>query len=81
MPADTRTVLISGATGNTGRAAVRASLALGMNVRALVHRIDERSDALAESGAEIVTGDLLDINSLRPAMEGTAYLVCRSSRT
>lgn len=77
MPADTRTVLISGATGDTGRAAVRASLALGMNVRALVHRIDERSDALAESGAEIVTGDLLDINTLRPAMEGTeaAYLV------
>ncbi|MER7678512.1 NAD(P)H-binding protein [Streptomyces sp. NPDC096934] len=77
MPADTRTVLISGATGDTGRAAVRASLALGMNVRALVHRIDERSDALAESGAEVVTGDLLDINTLRPAMEGTeaAYLV------
>ncbi|MFE3263950.1 NAD(P)H-binding protein [Streptomyces sp. NPDC059215] len=77
MPADTKTVLISGATGDTGRAAVRASLALGMNVRALVHRIDERSDALAESGAEIVTGDLLDINTLRPAMEGTeaAYLV------
>ncbi|MGV9707643.1 NmrA family NAD(P)-binding protein [Streptomyces sp. NPDC003483] len=77
MPADTKTVLISGATGDTGRAAVRASLALGMNVRALVHRIDERSDALAESGAEIVTGDLLDINTLRPAMEGAeaAYLV------
>ncbi|MFE4548090.1 NAD(P)H-binding protein [Streptomyces sp. NPDC056785] len=77
MPADTKTVLISGATGDTGRAAVRASLALGMNVRALVHRVDERSDALAESGAEIVTGDLLDINTLRPAMEGTeaAYLV------
>ncbi|MFF2993407.1 NmrA family NAD(P)-binding protein [Streptomyces sp. NPDC057950] len=77
MSAEAKTVLISGATGDTGRAAVRESLALGMNVRALVHRIDERSDALARLGAQIVVGDLLDINTVRPAMEGVsaAYLV------
>lgn len=77
MSADTRTVLISGATGDTGRAAVRESLALGMKVRALVHRVDDRSHALAKLGAEVVTGELLDINTLRPAMEGVdaAYLV------
>ncbi|MFE2823369.1 NmrA family NAD(P)-binding protein [Streptomyces sp. NPDC059271] len=75
--AATKTVLISGATGDTGRAAVRESLALGMNVRALVHSIDDRSNALAELGADIVVGDLLDINTVRPAMEGVdaAYLV------
>jgi NAD(P)H dehydrogenase (quinone) len=72
MPSATAvtTVLITGATGNTGRAAVAESLALGMNVRALVRREDERSRALAELGAHIVIGNQLDINSLRSALEG-----------
>jgi uncharacterized protein YbjT (DUF2867 family) len=71
------TVLISGATGDTGRPAVAESIALGLNVRALVHSVDQRAHALADLGAEIVEGDLLDINTVRPAMEGVdaAYLV------
>ncbi|WP_446038743.1 NmrA family NAD(P)-binding protein [Streptomyces sp. SID1121] len=74
---DTRTVLVTGATGNTGQAAVKESLALGMRVRALVRGHDERSQALADLGAEIVVGDLLEINTVRPAMEGAdaAYFV------
>ena len=70
-------VLISGATGDTGRAAVREALALGLDVRAMVRKIDARSDALAAQGAEIVVGDLFDINSLRAALEGVeaAYFV------
>ncbi|SAL86277.1 NmrA family protein [Caballeronia arvi] len=70
-------VLITGATGDTGRAAVRESIALGLSVRALVHRRDERSAALEALGAEIVTGDLLEIDTLREAMRGidAAYLV------
>lgn len=73
----TKTVLITGATGKTGNAAVRHSLALGLHVRALVRGIDDRSQALAELGAEIVVGDLLDINTIRPAIDGTdaAYFV------
>ncbi len=73
----TRTVLITGATGDTGRAAVKASIALGLRVRALVRRHDARSEALAAQGAEVVVGDLLDINTVRPAMEGVdaAYFV------
>ncbi|MDE1994974.1 MAG: NAD(P)H-binding protein, partial [Rhizobiaceae bacterium] len=63
-------VLITGATGDTGRAAVRESLALGLQVRAMVRRIDARSDALAAQGAEIVVGDLLDINTITPALAG-----------
>ena len=55
----TRKVLISGATGDTGRAAVRESLALGLQVRAMVHKHDARSEALETLGAEIVLGDLL----------------------
>jgi NAD(P)H dehydrogenase (quinone) len=76
MIASRGTVLITGATGNTGRAAVRESLALGLDVRALVRGVDERSQALAEQGAEVVVGDFHDVNTLRTAMRGTdaAYL-------
>jgi NAD(P)H dehydrogenase (quinone) len=76
-PGDKRTVLITGATGDTGRAAVRESLALGLVVRAMVHKHDARSDALKTLGAEVVLGDLLEINTIRAAMEGAdaAYFV------
>lgn len=76
-PSVSKTVLISGATGDTGRPAVAESIALGLNVRALVHSVDKRAQALADLGAEIVEGDLLDINTVRPAMEGvdSAYFV------
>ena len=72
-----RKVLITGAAGDTGRAAVREAIALGLDVRAMVRKIDARSDALAAQGAEIVVGDLLDINSLYTALEGVeaAYFV------
>src|SRR5471032_3354424 len=73
----TRKVLITGATGDTGRAAVKESIALGLHVRAMVRGIDARSDALAAAGAEVVVGDLLDLNSLSAAMQGidAAYFV------
>jgi NAD(P)H dehydrogenase (quinone) len=72
-----KTVLVTGATGKTGQAAVRESLALGLNVRAMVHSFDARSRALADLGAEIVVGDLLEINTIRPVLDGTdaAYFV------
>ena len=66
----TRTALITGATGDTGRASVRESLVLGLKVRALVHRKDKRSAALENLGADAVIGDLLEINTVRAAMEG-----------
>lgn len=70
-------VLITGAAGDTGRAAVREALALGLAVRAMVRKIDARSDALAAQGAEIVVGDLQDINSLGPVLKDidAAYFV------
>ncbi|BEU27196.1 NmrA family NAD(P)-binding protein [Paraburkholderia sp. 22B1P] len=70
-------VLITGATGDTGRAAVRESIALGLSVRAMVHRKDDRSAALEALGAEVAVGDLLEINTVRDAMTGVdaAYLV------
>jgi NAD(P)H dehydrogenase (quinone) len=65
------------ATGDTGRAAVKESIALGLDVRAMVHNKDARSEALEKLGAEVVVGDLLEINTVRAAMEGVdaAYLV------
>jgi NAD(P)H dehydrogenase (quinone) len=72
-----KTVLISGANGDTGRAAVRESIALGLDVRAMVHKKDARSEPLEKLGAEVVVGDLLEINTVRAAMKGVdaAYLV------
>ncbi|MGW7008368.1 NmrA family NAD(P)-binding protein [Streptomyces sp. NPDC054933] len=56
--------LITGATGKTGAYAATALLAHGHRVRALVHRTDERSDRLAEAGAEVVVGDMLDLDAV-----------------
>jgi uncharacterized protein YbjT (DUF2867 family) len=72
-----RKVLITGAAGDTGRAAVKEAIALGLNVRAMVHNRDARSEALEKLDAEVVAGDHLEINTVRAAMEGVdaAYLV------
>jgi NAD(P)H dehydrogenase (quinone) len=72
-----RKVLITGATGDTGRATVREAIALGLQVRAMVRKIDQRSEALAAQGAEIVIGDLQEIDTIRAALDGidAAYFV------
>src|SRR5208282_4638145 len=72
-----RKVLITGATGDTGRAAVKESIALGLTVRAMVHGRDDRSATLEKLGAEVVVGDLHEVDSIRAAMQGidAAYLV------
>jgi NAD(P)H dehydrogenase (quinone) len=72
-----RKALISGATGDTGRAAVKESIQRGLDVRAMVHSRDDRSAALEKLGAEVVVGDLHQIDTIRAAMEGmdAAYFV------
>ena len=64
-------VLVTGATGDTGRAMVDELLARGYEVRALAHREDDRSKRLPERGVEVVFGDLLDFNGIRAALKGT----------
>ncbi len=64
------TVLVTAATGKTGRGAVRLLLDRGHRVRALVHRDDERSHALADAGAEVVRADLLDLDGVSAALRG-----------
>jgi NAD(P)H dehydrogenase (quinone) len=70
-------VLITGAAGATGRNAVQALIASGIVVRAMVHKIDERSESLSRIGAEIVEGDLLDFESVYNALNGitSAYFL------
>jgi NAD(P)H dehydrogenase (quinone) len=69
---DDRLFLIAGATGRTGTTSVRLLLERGHRVRALVHRPDDRSEALAAVGAEIVAGDLLNLHDVSSAMRGVS---------
>jgi NAD(P)H dehydrogenase (quinone) len=70
-------VLVTGATGDTGRATVDELLARGHRVRALAHGQDERSKSLQERGVEVVYGDLLDFGQVKAALHGVkrAYFV------
>jgi NAD(P)H dehydrogenase (quinone) len=72
-----RKVLITGATGDTGRAAVREAIRLGLDVVAMVHSKDVRSETLERLGAQLTLGDLLEIDTVHAAMEGAdaAYFV------
>src|SRR6266404_2338855 len=67
------TVLVTGATGDTGGATVEQLLARGRHVRALAHRTDARSERLQDLGAEIVIDDFLDIDATRAAVQGVQH--------
>jgi uncharacterized protein YbjT (DUF2867 family) len=65
------TILVTGATGNTGGATTRHLLSAGWQVRALTR--DENkpaAQALAEAGAELVQGEFEDVAILQTAMQG-----------
>ena len=70
-------ILVSGATGRTGGAAIDELLRLGKRVRAYVRSDDERAAALRARGVEIAIGDFTDIDAIRAAMEGirSAYFL------
>jgi NAD(P)H dehydrogenase (quinone) len=70
MSANDDLFLITGATGKTGAHTVRLLREQGRNVRALVHSLDDRADRLAQQGAEVVQGDLLDFPSVSAATTG-----------
>ena len=71
------TILVTGATGNTGGAVVSELLQRGVSVRAMVHTRDPRSAALQARGAEVVIADIFDPDQLVAAMRGVqrAYYV------
>jgi NAD(P)H dehydrogenase (quinone) len=64
------TILVTGATGHSGGYVLTELIKKGRKVRALVHRQDDRSKAVASQGAEVVVGDLLNLKDVRSAMHG-----------
>src|ERR1700746_385167 len=76
-------LLVTGATGATGRYAAERLLERGHAVRALAHREDDRSKRLQELGAEGAIGDLLKLSDVRLPLSGIrgAYFVYPLSPT
>jgi NAD(P)H dehydrogenase (quinone) len=70
-------VLVSGATGRTGGAAVDELLRMGTPVRAYVRSDDDRAAALRRRGVDVAVGDFTDIDDIRAAMAGiqSAYFL------
>lgn len=73
-------ILVVGGTGSLGGRIVRGLLARGEKVRALV-RSTSNGTALAEAGAEVVTGDLTDPPSLARACAGVDTVITTASVT
>lgn len=68
---ETRTILVTGATGTQGGAVARELLNRGYAVRGLTRNPEsERAQAMAGLGAEMVKGDFDDAATLAAAMEG-----------
>jgi len=66
-------ILVTGAAGRggaIGRTVTELLLKQGKAVRAMVRTEDERAQVLRDMGADVVVGDLLDLNSMHRAIEG-----------
>ena len=61
---------VTGATGLLGNNLVRALLAEGHPVRALVRSPEKAARLLADTGAEVVAGDMEDVAAFAPALDG-----------
>jgi uncharacterized protein YbjT (DUF2867 family) len=72
-----RRILITAAAGETGGYTTDLLLNEGFAVRAFVRTADERSEKLKARGAEIVVGDLLELDDVRSALKdvNAAYFV------
>src|SRR5882724_244474 len=66
-------ILVTGAAGRVGavgRTLTELLLQQGKAVRAMVRTEDQRAQALRDKGAEVVVGDLLDLDSMHRAIGG-----------
>jgi len=66
-------ILVTGAAGRVGavgRTVTQLLLKQGKAVRAMVRNEDQRAQALREMGAEVVAGDLLDLESMHRIIDG-----------
>lgn len=64
-------IVITGATGNTGRPAVETLLAMGRKVR-VIGRDAKKLDAFVQRGAEAFVGDVQDAAAMTKAFEGAS---------
>ena len=75
-----KTVLVTGATGNQGGAVADALLARGMKVKALVRDpTSPKAEALGTKGIELVEGDLADSASIEAAARGVDAVFVNTS--
>src|SRR4051794_22808523 len=66
-------ILVTGAAGRVGgigRTITELLLKQGKPVRAMVRNEDQRAQALRDMGAQVVVGDLLDLDSMHRAIAG-----------
>jgi uncharacterized protein YbjT (DUF2867 family) len=66
-------ILVTGAAGSigaVGNTITSLLLQRGRRVRAMVHREDERAQGLRKMGAEVVIGDLLNLEDMHRIIEG-----------
>jgi len=70
-------ILVTGAAGRVGavgRTVTELLLKQGKAVRAMVRNEDERAEALRALGAEVVVGDLLDLDSMHRVIAGCGMM-------
>jgi len=66
-------ILVTGAAGNVGSVGFKIVEQLrskNIPVRAMVRRFDDRSEALTKLGAEVIKGDLTDLQDVNKAVNG-----------
>jgi uncharacterized protein YbjT (DUF2867 family) len=76
-------ILVAGATGLVGGEVCRRLAGRGRECRALVRETSDagKKEALQKSGAELVTGDLKDRDSLMVACRGATAIISTASST
>jgi len=72
------TILVTGASGKSGQAVVRALKRAGATTRAFIHRQEQEPQMRALGAAEVVVGDLRDEQALAQAMRDihAVYHIC-----
>lgn len=71
-------ILVTGAAGKTGRAIIRALNAKGEDVRALVHRPEQRQTVVELGAREVIVGDMRVSATIDQAVRGVRaiYHIC-----